>query len=141
MLTQSRPFQAQAELPAPLGKVVAEYRIAPGNAISYSVQAGQYIQIIDVEGSQCSDFLAFSGDHRAEIDSTVTRTLIGAATPTAGLYSKYFSQTMQPLVEVVQDTCGRHDSFMLACTQRYYEDAGYPGHPSCSENFNRALAP
>ncbi|MBE9076189.1 DUF1989 domain-containing protein [Romeria aff. gracilis LEGE 07310] len=141
MLTQSRPFQAQAELPAPLGKVVAEYRIAPGTAISYSVQAGQYIQIIDVEGSQCSDFLAFSGDHRAEIDSTVTRTLIGAATPTAGLYSKYFSQTMQPLVEVVQDTCGRHDSFMLACTQRYYEDAGYPGHPSCSENFNRALAP
>ncbi|PSN17201.1 glycine cleavage protein T, partial [filamentous cyanobacterium CCP5] len=90
----------------------------------------------------CSDFLAFAGDgYREELDGTVTRTLLGMAMPQAGLHSKYFSQTMEPLVEVIQDTCGRHDSFMLACTNKYYEDAGYPGHPSCSDNFNRALAP
>ncbi|MEM8809462.1 MAG: DUF1989 domain-containing protein, partial [Cyanobacteria bacterium P01_G01_bin.38] len=130
------------DIPAPLGTVIAEYRIAPGSAIAYPVTQGQYIQIIDVKGSQCSDFLAFAGtDYREEIDSTVTRTLNGVTTPQAGLHSKYLSQSMQPLVETIQDTCGRHDSFLLACTPRYYEDAGYPGHPSCSENFNQVLAP
>jgi aminomethyltransferase len=130
------------DLPKPLGKVVAEYRVAASTAIAYPVKAEQYIQIIDVEGSQCSDFLAFVGEtYREELDSTVTRTLNGLAVPQAGLHSKYFSQQMQPMVEVIQDTCGRHDSFFLACTAKYYEDAGYLGHPSCSENFNQVLAP
>ena len=114
----------------------------PGTAIAYTVAKGQYIQIIDVSGAQCSDFLAFNtNDYSQEIDSTVTRTLNGITNPQAGLHGKYFSQSMQPLVEVIQDTCGRHDSFLLACTPRYYEDAGYPGHPSCSDNFNQVLSP
>ena len=48
---------------------------------------------------------------------------------------------MDPLCQVVQDTVGRHDSFALACTARYYEDLGYPGHVNCTENFNRQLDP
>ncbi|PSN16830.1 glycine cleavage protein T [filamentous cyanobacterium CCT1] len=138
-ISTTEPF---TDIPPPLGEVVAEYRIAVGDAIAYSVTAGQHIQIIDVEGSQCSDFLAFGGDrYHDPLDATVTRTLTGLAVPQAGLPSKVFSQSMQPLVEVVQDTCGSHDSFLLACTARYYEDSGYPGHPSCSDNFNRVLAP
>ncbi|TVQ10011.1 MAG: DUF1989 domain-containing protein [Leptolyngbya sp. DLM2.Bin27] len=136
---KTAPF---TDLPPPLGEVVAEYRIAPGKAIAYPVTAGQYVQIIDVAGSQCSDFLAFGGESYGDpLDATVTRTLTGLAVPRAGLPSKLFSQAMQPLTELVQDTCGYHDSFLLACTARYYEDAGYPGHPSCSDNFNRVLAP
>ncbi|MEL7071970.1 MAG: DUF1989 domain-containing protein [Cyanobacteria bacterium J06581_3] len=136
------PSSQFTDVPALLGVLVAEYRVKAASAIAYPVKAGQYIQIIDVEGSQCSDFLAFAGDqYQEELDGTVTRTLLGTAMPQAGLYSKYFSQTMQPLVEIVQDTCDRHDSFMLACTNKTYEDSGYFDHPSCSENFNRALAP
>jgi aminomethyltransferase len=131
-----------SDLPPPLGELVAEYRIPPATALAYLVKSGQYIQIIDVEGSQCSDFLAFAApDYQDMLDGTVTRTLNGLVMPQAGLHSKYFSQSMRPLVEVIQDTCGRHDSFLLACTDRYYEDAGYPGHPSCSDNFNQVLKP
>ncbi|OKH29197.1 hypothetical protein [Chroogloeocystis siderophila] len=36
------------DIPVPLGKVVAEYRITPGSAIAYSVKVGKYIQIIDI---------------------------------------------------------------------------------------------
>ncbi|MEO1623377.1 MAG: hypothetical protein AAFU53_20410, partial [Cyanobacteria bacterium J06632_3] len=50
---KSEPIQ-YADILAPLGTVVAEYRIAPGEAITYTVAHGQYIQIIDVCGSQCS---------------------------------------------------------------------------------------
>jgi aminomethyltransferase len=48
---------------------------------------------------------------------------------------------MQPLVEVVRDTVGRHDAFGLACSARYYDDQGYPGHVNCTDNFNKQLAP
>ncbi|SVB79759.1 uncharacterized protein METZ01_LOCUS232613, partial [marine metagenome] len=61
--------------------------------------------------------------------------------PGPGLYSKYYDVDMQPLIEVVQDTVGRHDTFGLACTAKYYEDMGYFGHPNCSDNFNTALTP
>ena len=130
------------DIPEPLGRIVAEYRIAASTAVAYWVKAGQYIQIIDVEGCQCADLLAFAQeDYTEEIDATVTRTLNGITIPKAGLHGKYFSGKMQPLFELIQDTCGRHDNFLLACTARYYEDAGYPGHPSCSENFNQVLKP
>ena len=60
------PADRFTDIPPPLGDVVAEYRIAPGEAIAYSVTAGQFIQIIDVAGSQCSDFLAFGGDRHSD---------------------------------------------------------------------------
>ena len=65
---------------------------------------------------------------------------MGAAYPGPGLYSKFFDAEMRPLLEVVRDTVGRHDTFGLACTAKYYDDAGYPGHANCSENFNGTLA-
>ncbi len=133
-------------LSTPLADPRLDFRIERATAQSYEVEAGEFIQVIDVEGRQCSDFLSFStskleaGIERG-LDATTTRSLMGAAYPTPGLFSKFFDQDMQPLVEVIQDTVGRHDTFNLACTAKYYEDMGYPGHVNCSENFNAALAP
>jgi len=136
------PGSRFSDLPEPLAPVVAEYRIEGATAISYRIKAGQYVQIINVEGSQCADFLAFAGAGLAEeLDGATTRTLNGSAMPSVGLHGKYFSQEMRPLVEVIQDTCGRHDSFLLACTDLYYQDSGYPGHASCTSNFNLNLGP
>jgi len=133
-------------LPEPLGEVVDEFTIAPGTARSYTVAKGQYIQIIDVAGRQCSDFVAFN--RRAlergieqELDPTVTRTLGGRAYPGPGLHSRFFDRDMQPMLELVQDTVGRHDTFGLACAARYYEGMGYFGHANCSDNLSRELAP
>jgi len=132
-------------LPAPLAEPVLDLRIDRSTASSYQVKAGQYIQVIDVEGRQCSDFLAFNshrldqGDERG-LDATATRSLMGNAYPQPGLHGKFYDQDFQPLVEIVRDTVGRHDTFALACHAKYYEDLGYPGHVNCTDNFNRALA-
>jgi aminomethyltransferase len=136
----------EAELPAPLAEPRLDFRVDRASALSYEVREGEYIQIIDVRGRQCSDFLAFHA-HKLDagvergLDPQVTRTLMGSAYPTVGLHSKYYDADMDPLCRVVQDTVGRHDSFALACTARYYEDLGYPGHVNCTENFNRQLDP
>ena len=133
-------------LPEPLSDPLQEIRVDAKTAKAYTVRAGEYIQIIDVSGRQMTDFQCFSQrklDKGLEnaLDGTVTRTLTGRAYPTPGLLSKMFGFDFEPLVEVVQDTVGRHDFFATACNSRYYDDVGYPGHVNCTENFNRALAP
>ncbi|MGB3244535.1 MAG: DUF1989 domain-containing protein [Sulfitobacter sp.] len=134
------------ELPDPLADPLSDIRIHSATAEAYFVKAGDYIQIQDVDGRQCTDFECFSArklDKGIEhaLDVTTTRTLMGHAYPMPGLHAKYYDQEMLPLVEVVQDTCGRHDAFAMACTEKYYNDIGYPGHTNCSTNFNGALAP
>ena len=133
-------------LPPPLADARLDFRIRKATAKAYEVKAGEFIQIIDVEGRECSDFQAF---HRRDldrgvtrdIDPTTTRYIMGALYPGPGLRSKYFDVDERPLVEVIRDTVGRHDTFGLACTAKYYDDRGYPGHVNCSDNFNGALAP
>ena len=134
------------EPPPPLAPPILDLRIAASTASAYRVAAGDYIQMVDIAGKQCSDFIAFDAKALAQgqewgIDPTATRTLLGQAMATPGLHSKYFDGRMRPLLEVVRDTVGRHDAFMFACTAKYYEDQGYPGHANCTDNFNRAIKP
>ncbi len=131
-------------LPDPLADPLEEQRIEARSAFAYEVKAGDYIQVIDVEGRECSDFQCFDSaklDKGIErcLDATTTRHAVGASYPAPGLFSKFYDQNFEAMVEVVQDTCGRHDSFGTACTAKYYDDMGYPGHVNCSDNFNRVL--
>ncbi|MEL7467394.1 MAG: DUF1989 domain-containing protein [Pseudomonadota bacterium] len=129
----------------PLADPLQDLNIQPGEAQAYEVKAGEFIQILDVQGRECSDFQALSlralddGQER-EIDPTTTRSLMGSLYPNPGIFSKYWTQDQEPLIEIVQDTCGRHDTFGLACSARYYDDLGYPGHVNCTDNMNLDLA-
>ena len=134
----------QYVLPEPLYDPVSEKFIKRMTAETYDVKKGDYIQIIDTSGRQCSDFLAFDKkklDKGIEdiIDPTATRTFMGSAYPMPGLFSKFFDANHDPVIEVVRDTVGRHDTFNYACTAKYYEDMGYFGHINCSTNFNNVL--
>lgn len=140
------PDDANERLPEPLAEPRLDFRVNSATAMAYEVKAGEFIQIIDVSGRQCSDYQAFPvasldmGLDRC-LDVTTTRTLMASGYPGPGLHAKYYDQEFTPLVEVIQDNCMRHDAFGLACTAKYYEDMGYPGHVNCSDNFNRALQP
>ena len=128
----------------PLADPIQDINIQPGEAHTYEVKAGQYFQIMDVQGRECTDFQAFSARAldkglERDIDPTTTRSLMGALWPGPGIFSKFFTVDHEPLVEIVQDTCGQHDTFGLACTARYYEDLGYPGHLNCSDNMTARL--
>ncbi|MEO1551683.1 MAG: DUF1989 domain-containing protein [Pseudomonadota bacterium] len=137
---------SEALLPGPLGPVRDEWRVPRGTALAYELKRGEFVQIIDVDGQQCSDFMALSAralDAGVErpIDSTVSRTMTRSAYPLPGLHDKFFDQDMTPLLAVRQDTVGRHDTFALACTARGYEERGFPGHVNCSDNISDAFAP
>ncbi len=132
------------DLPDPLADPLTDLRIHPATAATYHVKAGDYIQIIDVDGRQCTDFQCFDARKldrgiQHPLDVTTSRTFMAHDFSRPGLHSKYYDQDLLPLVEVVQDTVGRHDAFAMACAAKYYDDIGYPGHANCSDNFNTAL--
>ena len=134
----------EAILPEPLADVKNEILIKDSSAVSYEVKKGDFIQIIDLYGRQCSDFNAFDSDalqkgKEYSIDPTATRSLIGNSYPMPGLSSKFFDKNQDPLIEVMQDSIGRHDTFGTACSLKTYEDQGYFGHVNCSDNFNYSL--
>ena len=123
-------------IPDPVYEPNYEKNIDRQTAISYQVKEGDYIQIISPAGRQCSDFVAFDTrklDNGIEkgLDWQTTRTFMGNTFPGPGLFSKFYDTDHEPLVEVIRDTVGKHDTFNLACTSKYYEDVGYFGHPNC----------
>ncbi|MCS5557948.1 MAG: DUF1989 domain-containing protein, partial [Oceanospirillaceae bacterium] len=139
------PVIVEDELPAPIGVVDREIRINNSTAEGYLVNAGEYIQIIDVAGRQCSDFVAFDAARLAEgvekpICPVTTRTLMASAFPGPGLYDKFYTDDQVNILNVIQDTVARHDTFNLACSAKYYDDNAYPGHVNCTENLNATLA-
>ncbi len=134
---------AEVELPAPLAEPRLDFRVDLASALAYEVRAGEYIQVIDVQGRQCSDFLAFNrgklenGLERG-LDGVTTRTLMGNAYPSPGLQGKFYDVDMDPLVEVVRDTVGRHDTFALACTREVLRGHGLPRAHQLHRELQRA---
>ena len=131
-------------IPDPMFDPLSETNIDRQTAISFQVKEGDFIQVISPTGRQCSDFVAFDTaklDKRIEkgLDWQTTRTFMGNTFPGPGLFSKFYDTDHEPLVEVIRDTVGRHDTFNLACTSKYYEDSGYFGHPNCSDNLNDCM--
>ncbi|WP_312530902.1 DUF1989 domain-containing protein [Paracoccus sp. (in: a-proteobacteria)] len=143
---RAKPRQVgQFDLPEPLADPILDLRVSSATARAYFVKAGDYFQVLDVDGRQCTDLQCFDARKLEKgierpIDVTTSRTIMGHAYSMPGLHNKYYDQDMTALIEVVQDTVGRHDAFAMACAAKYYDDIGYPGHINCSDNFNYALS-
>ena len=145
-VTIRRKRSSGPQLPEPLGPIREEFTVARATAMAYKLRRGETVQVIDIEGQQCSDFLAFRTAGLADgveqmIDGTVTRTMARGAYPAPGLFDKFYDGDIRPLLSLVQDTVGRHDTFALACAARGYEERGFPGHVNCSDNISSAMAP
>jgi len=142
-MRDGRPANA---LPEPFGELRDEFTVSRGTARAYELKAGEIVQIIDIDGRQCSDFMAMNARSLEQgveryIDSTATRSMVRGAYPIPGLFDKFFDQDMRPLLKLKHDTVGRHDTFALACTARGYEERGFFGHLNCSDNISHAYLP
>jgi len=117
------------------------HRIAAGTARALALATGQTLRIVNVEGCQVADFVAFNAKDFTESLSTMhTIVSIGRLFPAAG--DRFRSNRRRPIVEMVRDDTGRHDMIIAACDPwRYEYDFKVTGHRSCSDNFLESLAP
>ena len=120
----------------------AVHTIAPRTGAGFRVAAGQYLTVIDPEGRQVSDLLAFAADDVREVISS-GRTLDYANRIYLSTGDKLYSNRSNVLLEIVADTVGRHDFLLTPCSKDtfriIYGDAD--PHRGCFGNLAEALAP
>jgi hypothetical protein len=126
---------------AEFGKVINEIRVPGGYAKAFEMKKLQLLTIIDVEGQQVGDFIAFNrSDPNEKLSPAHTRS--SRLTVRISLGDILFSNYRNPMFEVVADTVGCHDLLMPMCDERrYLVDYGVKDHRSCMANFEEALKP
>lgn len=120
----------------------AVYRavIAAGEPFMVDLKAGQTLRLLDLEGNQAVDTLFYSARNPRE-RYDVQRTLRKQNRVYLGPGSVLWSNLGNPMLSIVADTCGRHDTLGGACAQesntvRYALGTRYMH--SCRDNFLRA---
>ena len=118
---------------------ISKYTVKGGFGLAFEANAGQYITIVDLEGAQAGDFVALNRAFLKEGLSPV-RTRRHLLSLFFGVGDTLMSNSDNPMLEVVSDTIGVHDSTVPACDPtRYAVDFGVPGHRNCLENMHQAL--
>jgi uncharacterized protein YcgI (DUF1989 family) len=124
-----------------LGAQLNDVLIPPYSGRAVTVDRGQHLFIVDVDGKQVGDFVAFNRHDPAEyVSPTHMRASLGSLRlrEGAGLYSN----RRRPLMRLLKDTVGVHDFFFPACDYwRYKVDFGLEDHPNCHDNLLAALRP
>ncbi len=121
----------------------ASHHIAPQTGLALELRAGDVLRVIDPQGEQVSDLIAFAaGDLREWLSSG--RTIDYANSIYVTTNDELYSNRSRPMFTIVDDTVGRHDFLLTPCSPQTFEllydgHAGY--HPSCFENLSTALAP
>jgi urea carboxylase-associated protein 1 len=105
MLTESPRHTETAQLKA---------TVNAGDYWVYRLQEGQTLRITDLEGNQAADTLFYNADDTAERYS-VTDTLRGQRNVFLTSGSILLSNEDRLMLEIVADTCGRHDTLGGAC--------------------------
>jgi uncharacterized protein YcgI (DUF1989 family) len=113
--------------------------IPAGTARSVTLRAGQHLRIVNVEGKQVADFIAFNAADMMESLSTIHSLVsLGRLFPTTG--DQLRTNRRRPIVEITRDDTGRHDMLIAACDPwRYEYDFNVKGHRSCSDNYLELL--
>ncbi|MFN3985059.1 MAG: urea amidolyase associated protein UAAP2 [Rhodocyclaceae bacterium] len=116
---------------------VARHLIPAGEPWVGEVKAGQTIRLLDLEGNQAVDTLFYSAANpRERYDPQ--RTLRRQASIYLSTGTVLYSNLGKPLLTIVADTCGRHDTLGGACAQesntvRYALDKLHMH--ACRDNF------
>ena len=115
--------------------------VPAAHGAAVEVAAGEYLSIVDVEGSQVADLVAIQrGDHRKALSPHQTRSALRRWTLKLG--DRLVNNQREPVFEIVRDDVGQHDLFFCACSPAlYFQRFGLTDHRSCRMNLREALAP
>jgi urea carboxylase-associated protein 1 len=111
---------------------------APGEPWMHEITVGQIIRIIDIEGNQAVDTLFFNARNLDERYS-FTETITAQGNAYLGTGTCIMSSEGRPMLTIIADTCGRHDTIGGSCCSqegnsvRYGLDKRFMH--ACRDNF------
>jgi uncharacterized protein YcgI (DUF1989 family) len=125
-----------------VGRLAVKSKVlAPGQGWAVEMKQDELLQIVAVDGRQVSDFIAIvPGDPPELLSTAITRARNNTIMLQTGM--TLYSNLREPLLEIVEDTVGRHDMLFAACDpKRYEQDFGLADHASCRVALTDALEP
>jgi uncharacterized protein YcgI (DUF1989 family) len=124
------------DIEAPILDLVVPAR----EARTVAVSVGQRLQIVDLEGRQVGDLVAYRPERPAEhFSAGHTISCLTKLVPEVG--DELYSNHRTPLLRIVCDEVGRHDLIVPCCDpERYARDYGRHDHRSCLASIQEALA-
>ncbi|HZF99022.1 MAG TPA: urea carboxylase-associated family protein [Pseudoxanthomonas sp.] len=130
---------ATRHVPAPPGQ---RQRIDPCSARSVELDPGDELVVIDPEGQQVSDLVAFAREDLREYLSS-GRSIDYASKLWLTRGDVLYSNRSRPMLEIVEDTCGRHDFTLTPCSKDTFAIlyGEHEGRPGCEGNLVQALRP
>jgi urea carboxylase-associated protein 1 len=124
------------------GIELSRERVTPRGPWSATLTAGQVLTVIDVDGNQAIDFLAYDA-HETSRAYSAQATLQGQDSVFLTTGSVLRDNEYEPLMTIVADEVGRHDTLGGACSKES-NTLRYGHHTSaqhaCVENFMRELS-
>jgi hypothetical protein len=124
-----------------LGTIVEDAMLQPGAPWSAIIETGNRLRIVDLEGRQGVDFLCYNADDFGE-RYNAPNTVKAAGNITLNETTVLYSDFARPMMTVVSDTCGGHDTIGGCCSA--WSNAmlyGVRNTPGCRENFLKAIEP
>jgi uncharacterized protein YcgI (DUF1989 family) len=117
-------------------------RIAPRSGTAFKLAKGSLLTVIDPQGEQVSDLVAFSA---ADIGEAISsgRSLDYASKLYLTTGDPIYSNRSNIMLRIERDTVGRHDFLLTPCSKdtfRIIYDDPNP-HRGCFGNLEAALAP
>jgi hypothetical protein len=122
-------------------RAVVDEICAAGEPWLKAIRKGQVLRILDIEGNQAVDTLFYNAADPQERYSAVD-TIQRQANLYLSVGTQLISTAGNPMLTIVADTCGRHDTLGGACAQesntvRYALDKRYMH--ACRDNFMSAI--
>lgn len=126
--------------PLPRGTIRLDHVVPPRSPWSARLEPGEILRLIDLEGAQAIDFLCYNADDPRE-RYHAPNTIKVPRSVYVGLGTVLRSNLARPMMTVVADSCGRHDT-IFGCCSFEIDLVRYGKHnaESCQRNFERELA-
>lgn len=118
------------------------HEIAPRSGVAFTLDRGQRLTVIDPEGEQVADLLAYN---RADIGEAMSsgRTLDYASRIYLTTGDPLYSNRSNIMLRIIADDVGRHDFLLTPCSKDTFRIIYGDEHPhrGCFGNLVGALAP
>ncbi|MBB5762076.1 urea carboxylase-associated family protein [Methylorubrum rhodesianum] len=118
------------------------HEIPPRSGAAFTLDRGQRLTVIDPQGEQVADLVAFRRDDLDEVISS-GRTIDYASRIFLTTGDPIYSNRSNVLLRIVEDTVGRHDFLLTPCSAETFRIIYGDEHPhrGCFGNLAAALAP
>ncbi len=110
--------------------------LAPQTGTAFILKQDETLKIVDIEGGQVCDLFCFSAIDPGEWLSS-GRSIDYNDTISLSTGHLLYSNRSSPMLEIVSDTCGKHDFLLPPCSLEMFRKVSGSTHyhPSCHENL------